>query len=81
MYHLRLKGNHYEMGVKRGRIFQKCNISFPLNLDNFQLKHGKESDKILAAIFPEACEEITWKTIYPLKYGDVQLLLLLKTAG
>ena len=58
MYHLRLKGNHYEMGVKRGRIFQKCNISFPLNLDNFQLKHGKESEKILAAIFPEACEEI-----------------------
>ena len=42
---------------------------------------GKESEKILAAIFPEACEEITWKTIYPLKYGDVQLLLLLKTAG
>lgn len=58
MYHLRLKGNHYEMGSKRGRIFQKCNTSFPLNLDNFQLKHGKESEKILAAIFPEACEEI-----------------------
>ena len=21
MHHLRLKGNHYEMGVKRGKIF------------------------------------------------------------
>ena len=24
MYHLRLKGGHYQMGVKRGKIFQKC---------------------------------------------------------
>ncbi len=23
MYHLRLKGNHYQMGVKRGNIFKK----------------------------------------------------------
>mgnify|MGYP000680028016 FL=1 len=47
MYHLRLKGEHYQMGVKRGTIFQKSNISFPLHLDTFQLNHGKESEKIL----------------------------------
>lgn len=34
MYHLRLKGDHYQMGVKRGNIFQKAHISFPLQLDN-----------------------------------------------
>ena len=50
MYHLRLKGEHYQMGVKRGTIFQKSNISFPLHLDTFQLNHGKESEKILRAI-------------------------------
>lgn len=43
MYHLRLKGDHYQMGVKRGTIFQKGNISFPLHLDAFQLEHGKQS--------------------------------------
>lgn len=58
MYHLRLKGDHYQMGVKRGAIFQKAHISFPLHLDDFQLKHGKESEKILKAFFPEVCEEI-----------------------
>lgn len=58
MYHLRLKGEHYQMGVKRGTIFQKSNISFPLHLDTFQLNHGKESEKILREFFPEVCEEI-----------------------
>lgn len=58
MYHLRLKGDHYQMGVKRGTIFQKANISFPLHLDTFQLNHGKESEKILREFFPEVCEEI-----------------------
>lgn len=58
MYHLRLKGDHYQMGVKRGAIFQKARISFPLHLDDFQLKHGKESEKILKEYFPEVCEEI-----------------------
>ena len=24
MYHLRLKGEHYQMGVKRGTIFQRA---------------------------------------------------------
>lgn len=47
MYHLRLKGNHYEMGVKRGKIFNKCGITFPLNLDDFQKRYGYESEKQL----------------------------------
>ncbi len=58
MYHLRLKGNHYEMGVKRGKIFKKCQISFPLQLDDFQLEHGRKSEKIVREFFPEVCEEM-----------------------
>lgn len=58
MYHLRLKGDHYQMGVKRGKIFQKSNIAFPLHLDQFQLEHGKKSEPILKRVFPEVCEEI-----------------------
>lgn len=58
MYHLRFKGNHYEMGVKRGNIFNKCNISFPLHLDSYQLEHGRKSELILSSFFPEVCEEI-----------------------
>ena len=58
MYHLRLKGTHYDMGVKRGNIFQKANVSFPLQLDDFQLQHGKQSEQILREYFPEVCEEI-----------------------
>lgn len=58
MYHLRLKGTHYEMGAKRGRIFNRCGITFPLQLDVFQLAHGAESGKILRDYFPEVCEEI-----------------------
>lgn len=33
VYHLRLKGDHYQMGVKRGKFFQRSNITFPLHLD------------------------------------------------
>ena len=58
MYHLRLKGDHNQMGVKRGNIFQKAHISFPLQLDNFQLEHGKQSEEILRKFFPEICEEV-----------------------
>ncbi len=58
MYHLRLKGSHYEIGVKRGNIFNKGQLCFPLQLDNFQLEHGKQSEKILRTFFPEVCEEI-----------------------
>ena len=54
MYHLRLKGEHYQMGVKRGTIFQRGNISFPLHLDTFQLEHGKQSEKILRKFFPRS---------------------------
>ena len=58
MYHLSLKGDHYEMGVKRGKIFKKCQVSFPLHLDEFQLEHGKRSEAALRTYFPEVCEEI-----------------------
>lgn len=58
MYHLRLKGDHYKIGVKRGNIFKKYQISFPLYMDDFQLEHGKQSEKILRKFFPEVCEEI-----------------------
>lgn len=58
MYHLRLKGGHYEMGVKRGKIFNRGKISFPLQLDDFQLEHGKQSEIILRKFFPEVCEEV-----------------------
>lgn len=58
MYHLRFKGDHYEMGVKRGKIFKKSQISFPLQLDDFQLEHGRRSEEILRAFFPEVCEEV-----------------------
>ena len=58
MYHARLKGSHYEMGVKRGKIFERGGRSFPLRLDGFQLAHGRESERILREFFPEVCEEI-----------------------
>lgn len=58
MYHLKCKGTHYEMGAKRGKIFIRSGISFPLKLDDFQLAHGRESEKILREFFPEVCEEI-----------------------
>lgn len=58
MYHLRLKGGHYQMGVRRGRVFQRGGVTFPLHLDRFQLAHGKQSEAILREFFPEACAEI-----------------------
>lgn len=58
MYHLRFKGSHYEMGVKRGKIFSRSKITFPLHLDSFQLRHGKDSEIVLRHFFPEVCEEI-----------------------
>ncbi len=58
MHHLRLKGGHYEMGVKRGKVFGRSRITFPLHLDNFQLEHGKQSEEILRKFFPEVCEEM-----------------------
>lgn len=58
MYHLRMKGKHYEMGAKRGRIFKKNGIIFPLRLDDFQRGFSLKSRKILEEYFPEVCEEI-----------------------
>lgn len=58
MYHLRFKGDHYDIGVKRGKIFKKCNIKFPLNMDEFQMKHGIDSEKVLSKYFKEVCEEV-----------------------
>lgn len=59
MYHLRLKGEHYQMGVKRGKIFQKCNITFPLHLDDFQMKYGRESERILKGYFSRSMRRNT----------------------
>jgi len=58
MYHIRLKGDHYDMGVRQGKIFNKNKIVFPIQLDDFQLKHGEQSEKIVKKFFPEVCEEI-----------------------
>ncbi len=58
MYHPRFKGTHYEMGVKMGSIFKKNNVVFPISLDPFQTKFGKESGKLLNQFFPEVVEEI-----------------------
>ena len=58
MHHLEWKGAHYEMGVERGRFFQKNGVTFPLHLDEFQLRHGNCSEPILKEFFPEVCEEI-----------------------
>ncbi|PKN68677.1 MAG: acyl-CoA--6-aminopenicillanic acid acyl-transferase [Deltaproteobacteria bacterium HGW-Deltaproteobacteria-12] len=58
MYHPRLKGDHYAMGLKMGNIFKKNNVQFPINLDSFQNKFGKESGMLLGQYFPEAAAEI-----------------------
>jgi len=58
MYHPRFKGNHYTMGQKMGNIFKKYNARFPIKLDPFQTKFGKESGILLKQYFPEAAAEI-----------------------
>lgn len=58
MYHPRFSGNHYEMGRKLGKIFNKSNARFPIKLDPFQRKHGRECGVLLKKHFPEAAEEI-----------------------
>jgi predicted choloylglycine hydrolase len=58
MYHPRFKGNHYEMGQKMGNIFKRYHARFPIKLDPFQIKFGKESGILLKQIFPEAAAEI-----------------------
>lgn len=58
MYHPRFKGNHYIMGQKMGNIFKRCKAQFPIRLDPFQTKFGKESGMLLKQFFPEAVAEI-----------------------
>ena len=58
MYHPRFYGNHYEMGRKMGDIFRQGNVKFPIKLDAFQVKHGRECGKLLKKHFPEAVDEI-----------------------
>jgi len=58
MYHPRFNGPHYEMGLKLGNIFKKNNAKFPINLDPFQIKHGRECGELLNKYFPEVAEEI-----------------------
>lgn len=45
-------------GRKKRKHISKAHISFPLQLDNFQLEHGKQSEEILRKFFPEICEEV-----------------------
>ena len=40
MYHLRFKGNHYDIGVKRGKIFKKCNAKLNVLTNLKILKEG-----------------------------------------
>lgn len=60
MYHPRLKGDPYEIGLKYGGLLKKNNINlFGLTeLDDFQFNYGIKSEKIVREYFPEACEEI-----------------------
>ena len=58
MYHPRLSGDHYEMGRKMGAIFKRSNARFPIKLDSFQIKHGRQCKAILGKHFPEVVEEI-----------------------
>ncbi|TFG03421.1 MAG: acyl-CoA--6-aminopenicillanic acid acyl-transferase [Promethearchaeota archaeon] len=58
MYHPRLKGTHYEMGLKMGNIFKKYNAQFPIKLDPFQAEFGKKSGLLLKEYFPEVVDEI-----------------------
>ena len=60
MYHPRFKGDHYQMGLKCGRMLKRNNVQlFGLgDLDDFQINYGTQSEKIVRAQFPEACQEI-----------------------
>ena len=58
MNHLSFKGDHYEMGVMRGKLLKESGITIPLYLDEFQRKHGEMSEPLLRKFFPEVCGEI-----------------------
>jgi predicted choloylglycine hydrolase len=46
------------MGQKMGTIFKKFNARFPIKLDAFQTRFGRESGKLLHQFFPEVTREI-----------------------
>lgn len=58
MIHLQFQGEYYKMGVERGEMLKKCQTVFPLRLDDFQRRHGEQSEEILREYFPEVCREI-----------------------
>ncbi|MBN2040861.1 MAG: linear amide C-N hydrolase [Spirochaetes bacterium] len=60
MYHPRFKGSHYEIGLKFGSRLKKyrINVDKIIKLDNFQTDFGIKSEKVLAKVFPEVCDEI-----------------------
>lgn len=64
VYHPRFRGNHYEIGLKFGKILKRKNINFDklIDLNKFQTDFGKKSQKILSKVFPEVCEEIRGMT-------------------
>lgn len=64
MYHPRFKGNHFDIGLKFGKILRKKNIDFDkiIRLDDFQTDFGKKSQTILSNVFPEVCDEIRGMT-------------------
>ena len=64
MYHIRFKGNHYDIGLKFGSILKKQNIDLDkiIRLDDFQKHFGKKSQSILSSFFPEVCDEIRGMT-------------------
>ena len=64
MYHPRFNGNHYDIGLKLGKILKKKNIDFDksIRLDAFQKDFGKKSQILLSNVFPEVCDEIRGMT-------------------
>ncbi|MBN2403693.1 MAG: linear amide C-N hydrolase [Spirochaetes bacterium] len=67
MYHPGFKGSHYDIGLRFGRILKKQNIDFNKiinffnkvnDLSEFHEEFGRKSQKILADVFPEICDEI-----------------------
>ncbi|HPJ66475.1 MAG TPA: C45 family autoproteolytic acyltransferase/hydrolase [Desulfobacteraceae bacterium] len=60
MYHPRLKGGHYEIGLHFGKMLKKQHVDFYklIDLNRFQKDFGAKSQKILSEVFPEVCDEI-----------------------
>ena len=60
MFHPRLKGVHYDMGLKVGKALKKKDVDIDqfIDLNRFQKDLGKKSQIILSQVFPEVCDEI-----------------------